>query len=325
MSDANLHIVLTYDPFFSVLIASFYTKNNIPNSDLPVPYDINGTYIFIQDDNTSTEIIGNDPVLLAIPRPTCSTRYNVTVVYTANGVIQPLSTAIIVIGQNYIINNAFISQSINIDNTITLTIVSPTGVTPVNIQWAYNYNLITPLNPLSILASENGIYEIAFQNTLNGFTYYSTTEVINANPAMYLKIFGDDGNLYGTFGAPSNIPTLYFSPIGTTIPVRYKIYVNGILYSNNSFLNLATITTGSLIYIYAIDCYGITLSANTFILPCGVLPVTTLLTADTDDEIITSIKSKNIFKSQNISTLDAIPRPIKGRPSRLPNPPKLIK
>ncbi|XWV25890.1 putative orfan [Tupanvirus soda lake] len=318
---ANLHVVLFYDHFTSNLIAELRDANNIPNSLLPNPYIINATYRFIKNGQLYQEIINGDRVELAISRPTCSDEYRVFVFYTANGVVQPLSLDTIIIGQDFIYGTFIQEQTI--PGGEILNLIPPIGVTPTNILWAYNYEILDPqpVDPLHVVAQGNGIYEVAFQSNATGLSYYSAVEVTESSDSMYVKILGNDGLLYGTFGVPQYITSLQILPVGAQQPYRYKTFVNGIQVSDNPFITLSNFTEGDLIYFYVTDCCDITLIANTFILPCGELPNL----PPTIPLRITS-RAKNITnqhsKHNNAIILKSFPRPNKNRPLRIAKPPK---
>jgi hypothetical protein len=289
---ANLHVVLSYNSFLSQLIAEFYNQNNIANSALPVPFTIVATYRFFRNGIFISEIVNGDRVVLPITTPICSDGYSVFVTYTANGIVQPASSDSIVIGTN-LIYGSFISQT-TIPGGVSLNLVPPTGIIPTGIQWARNYQLLSPqpINPLHFIAPGNGIYEVRFQSLITGLTYIAAVEVTQSSPATYIKTIGNDGNLYGLFGTPQNVTSLLFFPIDANAPYRSKIYVNGILISDNSFLTTSRLVAGDLINVFITDCCDIVLSATTFILPCGPVPLTSATKADTKSYSVPSnIKS----------------------------------
>lgn len=317
MASTILRLVLTYDPTTSTLIGRLYNQDNIPNSEAPDPVGVVATY-FIYRNNVLIAEVGDigDTLFFDIPPPTCGTNYRVVVIFSINGVPQPASTSNITIGPNYIIGGSLLSQRPIGEGLVNVRLARLPGVTPTNIVWANNYELFNPVNPFSVFATNNGIYEVAFQSVETGYAYYSAIEVTNSLPAMYLKIVGNDGNIYGTFGTPTNVSDLFFVPVNGTAPYRYRIYVNGQQVSNNSFLPLAGLSAGDLIYVYVTDCCGIVLEADTFILPCGLLSSNIRVKTNKSNK---SIKSNN-FNSNFI--LLPYPRPTKGRPRRLPKPPQ---
>jgi len=293
-----LHVVLNYEPFTSTLIAELYDSQNQPNSQLPVPFIIVASYRFFRNGEFIQEIDNGDRVEFLIPRTLCSVEYRVFVSYTANGIEQPLSTASTVIGNNFVYG-AFIFQT-SIPGGIQLHLAPPPLIgIPINITWAKNYQIITPTPPNTFIAPGNGIYEVSFQSIITGLSYYAAIEVTGSSSASYVKTIGNDGNLYGTFGTPRSVENISFFPINVTNPVQNKIFVNGIQYSDNSFLNLTQLNIGDLIYFLTTDCCGITLSANTFILPCGFTPFS---------------KNKSKSKKNNKITPEPYPRPIDNRP-----------
>ncbi|XWV24653.1 putative ORFan [Tupanvirus deep ocean] len=318
---ANLHVVLFYDLITSTLIAELRNANNVPNYLLPEPFDISATYRFIRNEQLYQEIVNGDRVELEIPRPSCSDEYRVYALYTANSIVQPLSVDTIVIGQDFIYGT-FIDEQI-IPGGVILNLVPPVGVTPTNIVWVYNYEILDPqpADPFNVVAQGNGIYEVAFQSNETGLSYYTAIEVIESTPSMYVKILGNDGLLYGTFGVPQNVTSLIIFPVGGQQPYRYKTFVNGVQISDNRFINLINHSEGDLIYFYVTDCCDITLIANTFVLSCGTLP-------DFTPTVPLGIQSRknNIVvqhsKHNTVINLKPYPRPNKQRPIQIAKPPK---
>ena len=267
---SNLHVVLSYEPFTSTLVAELYDQNNQPNSESPNPFIILATYRFYSNNELINEIVNGDRVEFAIPRPECATEYRVIVTFIIDDIIQSGSTASIVVGGDFIYGE-FIRQK-TIPGGVLLELVPPPGlVAPINIIWAHNYQIFSPLAD-TFIAPGNGIYEVAFQNFFTGLSYYSAIEVTQSSPEMYIKIVGNDGNIYGTFGTPQSVDNLLFLTVGAQEPITYKLYVNGTQISDNPFLSLSLLEAGDLIYFYATDCCGIVLTADTFILPCGTPP-----------------------------------------------------
>jgi len=265
---ANLHVVLSYDSLLSSLIAEFYNENNIPNSALPIPFTIVATYRFLRNGVLFQEITGGDRVVLPIPAPKCTDSYTVVVLYTANAIVQPASINSIIIGTTFVYGT-FLTQT-TIPGGVVVNLTLPTGLVASNIEWAYNYKLFNPqpINPNSVVAKGNGIYEVKFVDLVTGLKYYAAVEVTGSTKASYLKIVGNNGSIFGLFGTPRNIFTLYFYPIGARDPIRNKVYVNRILYSDNPFVSLVGLRIGDLIDFVIIDCCDIVLKAKTFILPC---------------------------------------------------------
>ncbi len=317
---ANLHVVLTYDPLISELVAEFYDQNNIPNSALPEPFTIIATYRFFRNGVFIQEIMNGDRVALAIQRPICSDGYNVFVTYTANSVIQPASSDSIVIGSNFIYGN-FISQS-TIPGGVSLSLSPPVGIVPIGIQWAKNYRYMDPqpVDPLSFIATGNGIYEVMFQSLITGLTYIAATQVTQSSPAMYIKTIGNDGNIYGIFGTPQNISTLLFLPIDANSPYRNRVYVNSTLISDNSFLSLTNLVAGDLINFILTDCCDIVLTATTFILPCGIVPINNI--SASDNKSLGRPNNVRSASNNTVSTLNNTVSPLNNTVSA-PKPTKL--
>jgi hypothetical protein len=276
------HLQLTYDQNNSTLFAQIVDANGNPSLNIT-----SATYTLFKNGQNIGTFIGTPSLTFNIPIPTSATTYRVYVAFTITADPSSYTTdASIIIDQSFALSSSQIIQNVNGDGTVTLTLLAPLGAT--NIQWAYNYELFTPSDPLSFTVSQNGIYEASYISGPNLFSFYSITEVVDASPAIYIRTVGNDGNLYGTFGTPQNVDTLTFVPVNGTSPFRYKIYVNGKLYSDASFINLSGLDPLTLIYVYVTDCCGIVISANTYILPSSPI---------------------------------IIPRPITGRPAALPAPP----
>lgn len=304
MTDANLHVYATYDPISSTLTAALYNTNNIPN---PFPASVIVDYNVSRNGGPSNDFLGSllpgNPALIPVEPPiACTDFFNIFATYTFNGIPQPPSFLHIVVGLDFVIGNNFLVQTPNLDGTVTLTVVPPIGITPINVTWAYNYDLFTPFNPLTVIATKNGIYEVAFQGLEDGLTYYSAIEVTTTSPTMYVKILGSDGNIYGIFGTPRTVTNLFFVPVDANAPFRYKVYVNNLLFSNNPFISLQSLSPGDLITIIIIDCCNIRLIGHTFLLSCG-LPI-----------------PPRIGKENN--QIQAITNNIFDKVKRLTNPPK---
>lgn len=259
----NLHVVLIFDPTTNNLIAEIY-DGTTPNFLLPVPFVINGLYRFFRNGVLINQVVGGDVVSSIIPPPVGTESFLVTVNYTANGIGQPVSTSTLVVGPNYIYGD-FLTQT-TIPGGVVLTVTAPLGVTPTNIQWAHNYQIFVPTNPLTTIANGNGVYEIRFTGLENGHTYISAVNVTGSQPAKYLLTIGSDGNLYGTFGTPRNVTLLAFIPENLVPPLLYHIYVNGIQYSDNSSIVITRLDPGTVIDVVVTDCCGTIVTANTTIL-----------------------------------------------------------
>ena len=260
---ADLHVILTYNPNNQHLIAEFY-QGAIPNSSLPDPFIINANYTFFRNGVQLVEIINGDRVEIDVSSPICNDVYSVVVSYTANGNIFPPVVSSTVVGIDYIFNNDMIIREAN-----SLILVPPTGVVPTTIQWAYNYHVFIPSDSLIVDASLNGIYEVKF--VANGTTYIAAIEVNDSGNTntFYIKILGNDGSIYGTFGTPRIIESLLFIPVFGNQPFRYKVYINNMQVSTNSFLSLVNLTN-AFIYVIITDCCDLTANGNTVLLSCGI-------------------------------------------------------
>lgn len=272
MSNANLHVNLFYDPIITSLTAALYTADNIPNFLLPVPFVIVARYVFYQNGVEFAAIDAGDIVTLTITPPTCVDEYRVVVTYTANGFVQPASVATVIVGLNYINGASFIAKILNPNQTVTLTILSPPNgaITPVDIKWSYNYQPLIPPNPASVIASQNGIYEVSFRALENTFIYFSTVEVTEVIPVSYLKLTGSNGSIYGVSGTPLVAQALFATPVNAAPPFRYKITVNGQTVSNEAYISLENLNPGDILYFFACNCACLRLVANTFILSCSI-------------------------------------------------------
>lgn len=268
---AGLHVVLSYFPATTTLVAELYNQENVPNASLPVPFVIVGTYRFYANDLLIAEINGADAVELVITPPLCSSNYRVDATYTANAVLQPLSTALITVGSDYIFGKYLRSTTIPGGEQLLLAV--PTGVTPSNIVWSGNYQILTPqpIVPTALIALGNGIYEVSFRDTVSGYLYYSTIEATMSSEASYLRLVGSDGEIYGSNGTPQTAGRLTIVPVDAQAPYRYRNYVNGVLYNDFSSINLANLTPNDRLDLFVVDCCGITLSANTFVVGCSVI------------------------------------------------------
>lgn len=310
---ADLHVVLNYIPVGSTLNAQLYNNQGIPNSSLVPPYIIVGTYTFFRDGVQIAQSVGVPTATVTVLPPACGTVFSVTVSYTAAtpggpAIPQTDSEASITVGSDYIYGDgAYITQS-SIPGGIMLTLTPPVGLTPLNnIVWAKNYEILDPSPALSFIAPGNGIYEVAFQSSVTGLSYYGITEVTGSSPAQYVRTIGNDGNLYGTFGTPLSVDLLTFIPVGGNAPYRSRVYLNGVQYSDNNFINLQNLAAEDLIYYYSVDNCGIILSANTFLLPCGLL--VPLIAKTTTPTVVQT-------------AVEQYPRPTKdNRPPELPAPP----
>jgi len=264
---------------FCQLIYTFYTNNVEAPEFGPIIPQPNLQYTVILPPNQVNGTLWN--ALVA-----CRDSITQDVITTTTGSIT--------IGRGFAQSNSFIIQTLNLDGTVTLTLVPLPGTLTQNIFWAYNYELLKPSNPLQFTVNKNGIYEVSFLSGSELFAYYGITEVTQADPTVYIKIISDDNNLYGTFGTPISVNTLRFEAVGTCAS-SYKIFVGGKYYSNSPTLNLANIPPLTLIYAYITDTCGIVLSANTYILPPGPLPVPRPITGRPKPLLPAPLPSAEIF------------------------------
>jgi hypothetical protein len=268
---AGLHVVLSYFPGTTTLVAELYNQENIPNSALPIPFVVVGTYRFYANDVLIAEINGTDRVELVITAPLCSSNYRVDAIYTADAIIQPLTTALITVGSDYIFGRYI--RSATIPGGEQLFLAPPVGVVPDNIIWSGNYQVLVPqpIDPLTIIAMGNGIYEVSFRDTVSGYLYYSTFEATMSSETSYVRLVGSDGELYGSNGAPQTAGRLNIEPIDAQAPYRYRNYVNGVLYNDFSSINLAILNANDRLDFFVIDCCGVVLTANTFVVGCSII------------------------------------------------------
>jgi hypothetical protein len=131
----------------------------------------------------------------------------------------------------------------------------------------------------------NGIYEVEFYdsngNDGNGLTYYSAVEVTEARYASYIKLVGDDMQIYGILGTPTTVSTLTIVVVAPNCPFIYKVYVNNVLrISSILTINLVNLNLvpGDTIVVLVTNCCDVTLSATTYILPFSVDPPTPPIT-----------------------------------------------
>lgn len=266
MSDANLHLVLIYVPIENLLIASFYDQYGNP---VPGSVVIEAAYSVFLNDRLVSEIVGgnNQPIQIG-DESQCADEYKVIAIYTVNGILQPATVASIILMQGIIINNGSISQHKNGHDSVNLQLILPISDSVLDITWTYNYESFVPTDPYNFNVHKNGIYEVLFVGASTNI-YLATIEVVDTSPEMYIKIIGNDDNLYGVYGIPPNVKSIIFIPIDARSPYRYKIYVDGVRVSNNNFLSLTNLQPGSEIFVCVTDCCDIVLSADTSILSCG--------------------------------------------------------
>lgn len=283
ITNANLHIILSYDPLNSQLVAEFY-NNNIPNSKLTNPFVITGEYIFYRENipffTTNTTV---DRVI--VPVLPGYFIYKVFAKYNANSIMQPDSEATIIVGSNYIYSKQFLIQTqvcssdeetrenkINFVKSIfggpktNIYLVPFINFTAYNIKWMHNYKLFTPIDEHFIVAKENGIYEISFQCIENNYTYIGIIEIIDMLPIPYVKLLSLDGNTYGIFGAPISAATLFVIPVGTNAPYKCSNIINGKKISNDTYLTINNFNTGEMINFVVEDEKNTIMQADTMIL-----------------------------------------------------------
>jgi hypothetical protein len=165
----------------------------------------------------------------------------------------------------------------NVDTSVVLQLIA---LIVDDILWYYNYEPFTPVDPSMFVAVYNGIYEVEFYDPFTTIKYYASTEVTQAQTAYYIKITGDDGNIYGVLGIPQSVSMLTFTTVAQNCPYTYKIYVNGVQVSNAPVLTITNLVADDTIVVVVTDCCGAQLTATTYILPC-VAPVLTLATTST--------------------------------------------
>lgn len=277
MSIPIFHIVLFYSEFETDLVAQLYTDDNVPNTELPVPSIISGTYYFynngilidtVQLNNT------NGVVTLGDISNRCGEIYQVVADYIVDDVVSQQSTDTVIIGDNSIMIESLITSTSNGDGTYTIELTPPVGISPVDIFWVYDYDNILPISDTEFIATQDGIYEVIFSDNNNGSIYYSIHELVGAEPTMYIRLVDSLGNIYGTLGTPPQVGTLNVQVVNNNnAPYLYKIYVNGTQISSNPFIRLTDFELEDIINVSVTDCCGITLTANTYIMPCDSVPV----------------------------------------------------
>lgn len=268
-----LHLVLTYLSHSHTLVAELYNSDNIPNSKSSNPYLVNASYTLLKN-NVFEEIYVDmgDKIEIPVEYLLCGDEYKIFVEYTADGIAYPYSVAKLIIDSSYVFGS-YIVQNIISNKKISLRIVPPFEVTPANIQWAYNYELIKQ-NGEELIVCENGIYEVAFRCSKTCMAYYSILEVTDAQPAMYIRIIGNDDNLYGTMGIPKSILEIKFVPVNFNSALINSIYVGKSFVVNDTKYSLSKMTPSTLIHFYTYSICGIGLVANTFVLPSRTIKKT---------------------------------------------------
>lgn len=299
-----LHVVLVYIPDKHILVAELYNDDNIPNSKLPNPYLINASYTLLKNNVFEDNFIDmSDRIEIPIHFLSCGDEYKIFVEYTANEIAYPYSVASLIISSDYIFGS-YVSQKKLPNNLVLLNIVPPINVKPIKIQWAYNYELLKQNNE-ELIVHENGIYEVAFRCSKTCLAYYSIIEVVNAQIVSYVRIVGNDNNLYGTFGIPKCILEINFIPVNFNSILLNSIYVGKSFVVNDNKCSLTKTNNDSLIYFYTYNTCGIGLEANTFVLPCKSIKKS-------------SREHPTYHPHANPCTHLKYHRPISGRPLPLP-------
>jgi len=105
--------------------------------------------------------------------------------------------------------------------------------------------------------NKDGIYGVNIYNTSTLMYVTDVIAITGLRPVFSVKISDVAGNLYDNQTViPLTVTMLFYAAIDGTPPYQYRTYVNGLVISGISQVNLSTISRNSVLFITVTDCCG---------------------------------------------------------------------